>query len=260
MATGELFSGNVPRDGFDSVELRAYNRELEEDETLFHTVRIRGWQKIALNTIKNKSGTNISESAGASYMEGLQTIRSTLVDKDIDELVLFMEKASEAIMSDDHDEGSLNESLSYVLIDDIEDPFREHGRTEETVNVKLKDSAYSEVCDTFDQDLNTGGWIHRAMVSIGIQQSSSCHKRLKDKASEVEEGTAEVIAQSRREIESGFQDYVMANMSFWRENGIYKSKAEALLEAAESMNTHMGASVASAIKELQEQGKVVEGE
>jgi len=260
MSGGELFSGNVPRDGFDSVELRAYNRELEEDETLFHTVRIRGWQKVALSTIKNKSGTNLSESAGASYMEGLQTIRDTLVDNDIDELIMFMEKASEAIMADDHDEGTLNESLSYILIDDIQDPFREHGRIEEPVNVKLRDSAYSEVCDTFDQDLNTGGWIHRAMVAIGIQQSSSCHKRLKKKASEVEEGTAEVIAQSRREIESGFQDYVISNMPFWRENGIRKEKADALLDAAESMNTHMGASVVSAIEELQEQGEVIEGE
>jgi len=260
MSEGNLCSGNVPRDGFDSVELRAYNRELDEDETLFHSVRVRDWQKIALNTVKNKSGTNMSESAGASYMEGLQRIRNTLVDNDIDELILFMEKASDAIMADNHDGESLDKSLSHIVIDGIEDPFRNHGRTVETVNVKLKDSAYSEVCDTFMQDLNTGGWIHRTMVSIGISESSSCHKRLKDRASDVELETAEVIAESRREIESGFQSYVMSNMQYWRENGIQEAKAEALVEAAEAMNTHMSASVASAVQELHDDGLVIEDE
>lgn len=228
-------------DGYENLEQRAYQEEIDTDEAVNTSIRLRDWQEVAVDRVKDYSGTNQVEVLYSAYMEGLSLVRDVVERQRIKELGEIRRKTSHLATDFDHYGVNENDLFNRLVGDDIPDPMRMHGNVGEPMNVYFKFSARSEVKDTFEVDANFGPWIHRSLIALGLESSDNIGGIMQNRIGETKQGISGMYDRSRIKQEELLKYIVTENFSFWTEHGIKKGQLELIDEVVPLMTTkHMG--------------------
>lgn len=234
------FSTDYAYDGtYSTLEERCFNESIDYDTATRKSIRFRQWQEMAIDKVKNKSGTNRSQVVYSAYLMGLKQIRDVVEISRVHELAQIRELMRDIAGTYRHDNYEDEERFDMALSGEIKDPLKHHGKVQEPVSCILKDSAVSEVKDTFEIDAKFNPWIHRSMVSLGLLKSGTCGPTLMQKAKEASRAVDGKYDQSRQIEESKVKEYLSHNVSYWLINGIKQGQYEMLQDAVDMMTTGM---------------------
>lgn len=246
-------------DGYDNLEQRCFQEEIDYDESTHTSIRIRGWQEVAINTVKNHSGTNQTQVLYSTYNEGISRLRDVVERERIKELSEMAQEIINVFLEYDNLGYEHNDLYSDLIGDKIQDPLTHHGDVEEHKSAYFKDSAKSEIKDTFEVDANFGGWIHRAVVSIGLGASDTIPKMVMERVEEVEQAISNVYDEAREGAERSTRTIIAENHEYWVENGIYQGQLESLEELVSMMVTgHKGVAEIT-LESVRENAEILEG-
>jgi hypothetical protein len=135
-ATDDAYQG-----GYSSLEERAYEEEIDNDEAVRTSIRLRDWQKVAVDRVKDYSGTNQVEVIFSAYMEGLSCVREVVERERIKELGKLRRKTSHLAADFNHHGLEENDMFEELVGDSIRDPMKMHGTVGDPLSAYFKFSA-----------------------------------------------------------------------------------------------------------------------
>jgi len=246
-------------DGYENLEQRCFQEDIDYENATNSSIRLRGWQRVAINTVKNRSGTNQVQVIYHAYMEGLSRLRDVVERERIKELSEIRQMMVDMFTDYDHFSYSMNELIDEILGEGIQDPLTHHGDSTEHYSCYFKNSARSEIKDTFEADANFGGWIHRAIISIGLGASESIGSELQNRVEEVESAVSGMYDKARTKVETLLNNTLTDSYEYWLENGIYEGQIEPLEEIVDMMTTRHKRAVELTINDLRKNAEIIEG-
>jgi len=261
MSVGEsdIFSSDEAVERFyESLEHRAFEQERETDECIQHDARIRTWQKQALSYVSRKSGSNMTEVGYAAYQEGITTINAMMEDNEVKELEKLSDLAFEIVGHKGGMREDVASSYNTILSDGIGDPNQEQGTLDERTTFYFKDSAYSMVKHDYESTAGFEPWVHRAVVTIGLLESDTLPHRPMQLSNDVKANFKEAYKKSRADVEEMLRDFVVDNLFYWEENGVYQGRLEMIKEAIEVMKTESKSDVQRAVDILDSNAEIIE--
>lgn len=253
-ATDDAFQG-----GYSSLEERAYEEEIDSDEAVRTSIRLRDWQEVAIDRVKDYSGTNQVEVIYSAYMEGLSNVREVVERERIKELGKLRRKASHLATDFSHHGADENEMFKQLSGDNIPDPMRDNGNVGEPISAYFKFSAKSEVKDTFEVDANFGPWIHRSLISLGLETSDNIGAIMQNRIDDNKKGISGMYEKSRIKQEELVKYIISENYSFWTIEGIKKGQMELIKEIVPLMTTKHRHSCEKLVEGLEDVAEVIEG-
>jgi len=246
-------------DGYENLEQRCFQEDVDYEDSTNTSIRLRGWHRVAINTIKNRSGTNQVQVIYHAYMEGLSRLRDVVERHRIKELSEVRQKMIDVFTDYDHVQYSMNELFDELVGEKIQDPLSHHGNVGEHYSCYFKNSARSEIKDTFEADANFGGWIHRAIISIGLGASDSVGVEIQNRVDEVESAVSGMYDKARTKVETLLNTILTDSYKYWVENGIYKGQIEPLEDIVDMMTTRHKRAVELTLNDLRENAEIIEG-
>jgi hypothetical protein len=251
--TDDAFEG-----GYGSLEERAYEEEIDSDEAVRTTIRLRGWQQAAIDRVKDYSGTNQVEVIYSAYMEGLSCVRDVVERERIKELGKLRRKTSHLASDFAHHGIDENEMFSRLNGDDIPDPMKDNGTVGSPLSAYFKFSAKSEVKDTFEVDANFGPWIHRSLIALGLETSDNIGTIMMNRIAENKEAISGMYEKSRLKQEQLVKYIITENYSFWTLEGIKRGQMELIRNILPLMTTKHRHSCEQLVEGLEECAEVIE--
>jgi len=246
-------------EGYDNLEQRCFEEDVDYDEATSTGIRLRDWQVLAINTVKNRSGSNQTQVLYSAYLEGLSVVRDVVERdriKDLGEVNDMLVEVSTNYQNYSNEEDEL---YSNALRSDIGDPFRHHGNCDERFTFVCRNSAKSEVKDTFEADAKFEPWIHRSIISLGLDSSDSIGSTLKDKVQEVKRGVSGMYEKSRLRAEESLKYIITENHSFWKDNGIKQGQLQDLKDCVEMMETKHQEPCRFILRDVEQNAEIIEG-
>lgn len=221
---------------YETLEEYIFNTERDHDKEISKSIRFREWQQLQLRIIKQKIGTNAVEVVARSYLMGLARIRDAHED-DIGEMSEILVDFLVVVGNDPRDDSATNMVPERVtgmefrepeaLLDDITEPNR----------YQIRQSAVSEVEDTYADDAFFGPWIHRYVAALGFLESQFVTEATENKLSSFSSAVAESVDEARNEIESMIMDYISMSQAHWIKNGFDQEMYDKLQGVVEKMET-----------------------
>lgn len=236
----EVFSSeNAEESGepeYESLEEYIFETDRDPEAEISKAMRFRSWQEMQLRIIKNKIGTNAVEVVARSYLMGLSRLREDHHDE--------VESASEMLVNFLMVVGSdsrNNETVTHISNElgnyNIEEPHSDEHDLGDPRNYKVRESAVSEVENTYVQDAFFGPWIHRYVTALGFLDSEFVTEVTDDKLSSFSGAVAESMDEARDEIESMIMDYISMSQAHWVHDGIDEETYHSLRDIVKLMET-----------------------
>jgi len=241
-----------------SLEAKLFEVEYSGDDSVSKTVRLRDWHVTAISRIRISENTNLVKVGFTAYKVGLKKLRG-IIDKDdkseIEEMVLM---TSDLMFQDHNQRDDVNEDSGDFHDFEIDDPMKDVGDLSQVKRVHYQDSEYSEVTDTFCETLNFGGWIHRAIISIGLTESENIPPRLMEPAEDNVEEVTKAIDENVDRLEKIPLEHVNENMGHWLSNGISERKLTLIEAIADRMSTGYGEELVNLVSILRDNAEIIE--
>lgn len=244
-------------EGYENLEQRCFQEDVDYEESTSTGIRLRDWQVLAINTVKNRSGSNQTQVLYSAYLEGLSVMRDVIERERIKDLGEVNDMLVEVSTDYENYCNSEEEMYSNALRDDIGDPFKHHGPCNENFTFVCRNSAKSEVKDTFEADAKFEPWIHRAIISLGLDSSDSIGQTLSNKVEEVKKGVSAMYEKSRLRAEESLKYIVTENHTYWKENGILQGQLEALKTCVGMMETRHKEPCRYILKDVEDNAEII---
>lgn len=222
---------------FDSLEDRIFRCEVVNEDSSIWPVRLRPWQNTALDYIKRNIGANRTKVGYFLYIEGSTILRDEVGYGNIQDFQNLLESAVELFAIEENTDCESSKYYEKLYEIEINDPSTVGGSVGEPNNIRVPDSVFSEVKDTYEVDARFEGWIHRAVISMGLQRSGVLPQSMIQKSEQCCENTNQAYSDARDEVEGVIVDFVAANRNYWYENGILQKQYDKIKEVIDLMAT-----------------------
>jgi hypothetical protein len=258
-STGSPFDTDNAFDGeYKNLERRCFKESVDYEESTTSSIRLRDWQVLAINTVKNKSGSNQTQVLYSAYLEGLSVVRSVIDRERIKDLGEINELLVKLSTDYTNYQTEQDELYSNALGDEITDPLRHHGKCGDTFTFVCKDSAKSEIKDTFEADSKFGPWIHRSIISLGLDSSDTIGRTLVDNVYEVKRAVSGMYDKSRSQTEGSLKNIITNNYQYWLDNGMLREQLDDFRKSVGLMETHHKSVCEITLDEVEENAEVIE--
>jgi len=251
--TGNAFDGT-----YKNLERRCFQESIDYEDSTSTSMRLRQWQVLAIDTVKDNSGTNQTQVLYSAYLEGLSVMRDVIDRgriKELGEVNSILRKISTEYTNYSTEQQQL---FSNAVGDKIGDPFVHHGAVSDPYHFVCKDSAKSEVKDTFEADAMFDPWIHRSVISLGLESSDTIGSTLQDKVQEVKRGLSGMYDKSRLRSEESLKYIVSSNYQYWLDNGIVKEQLDDLRKSISLMETEHKSVCDFILSDIEENAEAIE--
>lgn len=226
-------------EGYENLEKRCYAEDIDHDNALSKTIVFRTWEKQGMSWVKSKSASNLTQVGYSAYFEGVSIIGDIIGREEIKSFEDLIEARLSMMGNYHHTEMDLYELSDMMEIETVSDPMKGTQACTEHIRVKFKDSAYSQIEDTYATDAEFGPWIHRAIVVIGLLNSDTIPDKFRSEAENVRDEFVNAYGEARSRYEEVFYQYIGKNYQFWVENGIHSDAYHMLVDAVNSMKGDM---------------------
>jgi len=254
------FSTDKAYDGrYNSLENRCFDEQIDYETARAKSIRFRSWQDTALDAVKRESGTNRVQVVYSAYMMGLKKVRDVVSINRISDLGDFRANTRNLMLDWLHDPLETHEMTDRAVSGEINDPVTHHGSVGDPTHCYIKDSAVSEVEDTFKVDAKFGGWIHRAMVSLGLTKAKSIERGLENHAAEVRRAIDGAYDKSRIREEQIFRWYLSESYPYWIEEGVKQEQLDLVRENVELMETDNARVCEVMLDSVAENAEIIQG-
>lgn len=221
---------------FDSLEEYIFQTDRDKESEINKSMRFRSWQEMQLRIIKNKLGTNSVEVVARSYLMGLAKIREDH-HEEVDDVSEMLTKFLMVVGSDPRNSETVTHISNSLANYDVDEPTSDDHDLMDPRNYKIRESAVSEVENTYVQDAFFGPWIHRYVAALGFLESELVTDVTEEKLSSFSSAVTESMGDARDEIESMIMDYVSMSQAHWIHEGINEADYDQLKEVVKLMQT-----------------------
>lgn len=221
---------------FDTLEGMIKYTGRDKSSEVPHTIRLEGWQMTEIDKIKNYLNTNRVEVLARAYVMGTNDVREE-VSGDVEDLNKMTGVFRHTSMNTRHQTDDVHRVVRNIL--DVEIPFGYESGDElrDAIHIRIPESYYSEVCDSYVVDSGFGKWIHRVIVGLGLSYSSNISVISKDHSDKYMEYLIRGINVTRERVEDVIRRYVNLNSMYWVQNGIEIETYSGLEEICKHMET-----------------------
>lgn len=221
---------------YETLEEYIFETQRDKDKEIKKSIRFRKWQEMQLRVIKNKLGTNAVEVVARSYLMGLSRLRDSH-HGEVDDMTEMLTDFLIVVGSDPRNNETVDH-ISDTLGDySLRDPEYGEDNLVDPRAYKVRESALSEVENTYGQDAFFGPWIHRYVAALGFLDSELVTEVTEKKLSSFSSAVAESMEDARDEIESMIMDYVSMSQAHWIHDGIDHEMYRKLRDVVEHMET-----------------------
>lgn len=221
---------------YETLEEYIFQTDRDKENEVNKAMRFRDWQQMQLRIIKNKLGTNSVEVVARSYLMGLSKLREDY-NEEVDEASEMLTDFLMVVGTDPRNSETVNHIAGELSDYQIREPTDEYGNLSEPKNFKIRESAVSEVENTYVQDAFFGPWIHRYVASLGFLESELVTEVTESKLSSFGSAVSESMEVARDEIESLIMDYISMSQAHWIMEGLDEETHSKLEDVVSKMDT-----------------------
>lgn len=221
---------------FDTLEGMIKYTARDKDNEVPHTVRLEGWQLNEMDRIKSSLNTNRIEVCARAYVMGTDIMREN-VGSDVEDITSMTTIFRRVSMNTRHQTDDIFSIIDELIDYNVDLKYERTGSLKDPINVRVPESYFSEVSNTYIIDAGFGKWTHRAVMAIGLSKSGGITAIPLDKSKEYIEGIKGGVEDTRVEIENIIRRYVVQNSMFWSRNGIELETYNGLEDIFEHMET-----------------------
>jgi hypothetical protein len=219
---------------YDTLEERIFDSKRMKDEEVRKNSYMYQWQRSVVYRINNSIGTGFTEVYCFAYTSGLRQIRE-MFKEDSEDILTLLSKTMKLTGMYCGTEESANKLRDTALSHKTKKPDVSWGHASEPFSLKIPASQLSEVTTYFEDNMQFGGWIHRAVISAGLANSEHLTHRDAERAEAHIEHLKTKVEESRSLYESAFISFVTENCYRWAEDGIDSEHHDIIFDIIDSM-------------------------
>lgn len=222
-------------DEYESLEEYIFQTDRDTEREIGKPIRLQKWQERQLRIIKSKIGTNAVEVVARSYLMGLSRLREGNKEN-VDELNELLTKFLIVVGQDPRNTREIDAIDERVMgheasIDEpsdstLTDPYR----------FKLRESAVSEVENSYVQDAFFGAWIHRYVASLGFLDSEFITPDAENRLTSMSASIEKSVGDTRGEVEEMITQFLGSCVVYWAQEGVNKETYDHWVDMCEMLS------------------------